>query len=282
MTAVLMSPTSWKARLSEVSVIDTVLVATPFVAILNGSEPAWLLLPAAALAFLVVSNGTIRRSPVPWLVVGAVSLVWDRLNWYGLDDHVVLTHYWLVAIGCALFATDSGRSLELNARLLIGLTFVFAIASKIVWGEVLDGSFYRAILLIDTRFVWLADLAGIDDPAHNRAQLERVHDVGSVRLDGGERATVIAGAMTAGTLLLESVLAASFLAPLRGAWRRLRTWSLAAFCVATYALVPVAGFGSLLLVMASSERRLSFEVRLAHYVAALALVVWVPVWSAVH
>jgi hypothetical protein len=279
-TAVTQAPTAWRERIQDAHATDAVLLATPFVAIVNGKESLWLLLPAALLALIVVPNAGVRRSPWPWLAVGCTGLVWDRLNWYGLDDHVILTHYWLLGVGCALFAADRERSLELNARLLIGLTFVLAIVSKIAWGEVLDGSVYRAIMLIDDRFLWVARAAGIDDPLANREQLERVHDLGSVTLDGGERATLVSGVLVGGTLLVESVLAVSFLAPLRGSWRWLRTASLATFCIMTYAIVPVAGFGALLLVMASAERRLSIEARIAHYVGAAALLVWVPLWSA--
>lgn len=279
MIAVLGSPSTWRDRIQLARPGDAVLVATPFVALITGKESAWLLVPAAVLALLVVPNVALRRSPWPWLTIAAMSLVWDRLNWYGLDDHVVLTHYWFLGVGCALFAADWERALEMNARLLIGLTFVFAVVSKVAWGEVLDGSFYRAILLIDDRFFWVARAAGIDDPSANRAQLERVHDLGSVTLDGGERSTLVSAVLAGSTLLVESVIAVSFLAPLRGAWRWLRTWSLVVFCVATYAMVPVAGFGALLLVMASAEQRLSMDAKIAHYIGAAALLVWVPLWS---
>jgi hypothetical protein len=281
-TVALRDPGTWLDRAAAAPASTAVLIASPLVAIANGRESIWLILVAAVLALVVIPNPGLRLSPWPWLAAAIACLAWDRLHWWGIDDHVVVTHYWLLAIGCSLFAADPERSLDLNARLLIGLTFTFAVTSKLLWGEVLDGSFYRGILLIDERFIWLARAAGIEDPTNNHAILERAHDLGAVTLDGGERSRSVAAVMTAGTLLIEGSVAVTFLAPLRGAWRQLRTWSLAVFCLVTYALVPVTGFGSLLLVMASAERRHDGRARLAHYAGVLALVVWTYTWAALH
>ena len=55
------------------------------------------------------------------------------------------------------------------------------------------------------------------------------------------------------TLALEGVIAVAFLAPLRGSWRQLRDLTLLMFVVLTYAIVPVAGFGLLLVVMSLAQ-----------------------------
>jgi hypothetical protein len=59
----------------------------------------------------------------------------------------------------------------------------------------------------------------------------------------------LARVLTWGGLAIETLLAAAFLTPLAAAHRWVRHLLLIAFCVTTYPVAPVAGFGWLLLAM---------------------------------
>lgn len=259
-----------------------VLRATPLVALVNAPASV-LVIIAGALALAVLSDDARLHSPWPWLCTAAAGLAWDLLHWHGLDDHIFLMHYWLLAVGMSRFATDRARALDRAATSLIGLTFLIAVVAKLAWGDVLSGRFYRAMLFLDDRTTWLARLAGISDPDANYALVQRVHTDGMVTLDGGNWSSLVAAALVVGTLAIEGTLAVAYLGPSSSrVLLRLRVPMLVTFCIATYAIIPVAGFGSLLLLMAAAERRLGHRLRVSLLLSPLALLAWAEVWEWLH
>jgi hypothetical protein len=97
--------------------------------------------------------------------------------------------------------------------------------------------------------------------AANRAFLEPLPE-GAELLDPPAfveppRLRAFAAAATWGGLLLETLVALCFLLPVDRRVELARHVSLLAFCVATYALAPVAGFGWLLATMGLAHCRLS-------------------------
>src|SRR5436190_1875544 len=78
---------------------------------------------------------------------------------------------------------------------------------------------------------------------------------------------------TWGTLALEAAIAALSLAPLPGRVAEgLRHAALLAFCLTTYALAPVAGFGWILVALGAAQCRPESQRLRAAYVATYALV----------
>lgn len=266
-------------RLRSIDTADLPLAGTAVVLPLSAHTHVPLLLIGLAVLVVMVTDPGRLRSPAAWLVTAGALAVADALLFLDLDDHIVLTHYWVLGIGLSLLATDPARSLERNGRLLVGLTMAFAVVSKLLWGEFADGGFFEATVLLDDRFNWIADLAGVTDPSANYRAFDRLAaDGGPVALTTGPRLGLLVAALTAGTLLLEGAVGAAFLLP----WHwlgRVRTWLLALFCVVTYAIVPVAGFGALLLVMASADRVHDRAARLRHLAGAAGLYVWGAVWT---
>jgi hypothetical protein len=158
------------------------------------------------------------------------------------------------------------------------------VASKVRWGEFVDGSFFEATVLLDDRFSWLAHIAGIPDPAANHAAFAELAATGGpVALQSGPRLAPLVWLLTAGTLVVEAGVAVAYLLPSRWSWLpRLRSTLLVVFCVTTYAIVPVAGFGGILLVMAAADRRFDRAGRIRHLAGAAALYAWGIVWTALH
>ena len=179
-----------------------------------------------------------------------------------MSDHAYLLCYWCLALGTSLVVRDPGAALAHHGRLLIGLAFACATLWKVVLApHYLDGTFFRVMLMVDQRFeapVRLVSGLRPEQLAANRRLLEaeRVPDV--VRpvaptLREPLRLTLFAQAATWGTVCLEAMVALTFLWPRRGWVTRQRHLALAVFCMTIYAIVPVVGFGWLLLVMGVAQ-----------------------------
>ena len=165
----------------------------------------------------------------------------------------------------------------------------------VLWKAVLspdyvDGRFFRVTLLTDERFADASLVFGglsRDQMAENRKFLEPLPE-GAELLNPPAfveppRLRAFAAIATWGGLMLESLIALLCLMPekacLAEASRRRDAFSLArhasllAFCVTTYALAPVAGFGWLLATMGLAQCRPPQRVLRGAYLAVFILIV---------
>ena len=81
---------------------------------------------------------------------------------------------------------------------------------------------------------------------------------------------LLARASTVWNLFDQALVAAAFLAPIKLGLRRIRDPLLILFCLVTYAVAPVAGFGWLLLSMGMAQSEPDARVRI-WYLAAFAV-----------
>lgn len=139
--------------------------------------------------------------------------------------------------------------------------------------DYLDGRFFRVTLSTDDRFAPIARAAGLTDDqiAANREALEPLpadaEALNGPVLTEPPMLRRVAAVLTWGGMVLELLVAVSFLlrpGPLAHA-------SLLAFCLLTYAIAPVAGFGWLVAVLGLATCPDDRRLRLA-YVAAFALI----------
>lgn len=251
-----------------------------FVAIVNNhSDPAMAVLFGVATALLYFQERWLR-SPSPWLALAAV-LGWTQLQeWWLIDDHPVATTYWLAAIGASRFGRRPDDVLAVTARLLLAALFTLAFGWKLLSGPFVSGDFFEYTLVRDPRFEPVAVTIG----GHEAEALDRdrmaIADItssaragASIDVETGPRSRPLALAFTWFGLVTEGAVAAAFLAPLRGRWQLLRAVTLIGFCLTTYAVLPIAGFALLLLIigMAHSSRAL---LRRAHLGAGAVILVW--------
>lgn len=187
-------------------------------------------------------------------------IAWD---WPLADNHVYLLAYWCLAIGLALGASDPSTTLQGAARWLLAAAFALAVLWKgLLSPDFIDGRFFRMTLIVDDRFEDLVRLT----TGMTLAEIDR-HRMALVPLGAGAELAIdeslveppvlgrLALGLTWGGLLLEAAIAAAFLAPLGASRRWIRHALLILFCIATYPVAPVAGFGWLLLAIgvASAE-----------------------------
>jgi hypothetical protein len=262
---------------------DVVLRLSLIVLVTNSVTYPLLFVAAAVLAVVALPRPRLYRSPLLWFAFGAAlaaRVLWD---WEGVDNHVILTVWWAFAVGVSLLGADAGRSLAANARLLVGLAFLFATLWKLISGEFVDGSFFHYSLLLDDRFRYLAEsMGGLGHDAYvsNHGVVGGLRDSsgsGPAGLVTTDAIRMTAAVLTWWTLAIEAIVAGAFLVPVRRlAW--VRHGSLLVFAFTTYLAVPVGGFGVLLMVMGLAQCDLGDRARL-HWVAAFAfLLVWAPLW----
>lgn len=248
--------------------------------------------PVSLVIFLsLVGTGFIRPRVLRlwwlWIGIAVVQGGVQLLRWEGIDDHVIVGTYWALAVGLAMASGQPERVLRTSARLMIGLIFLFAATWKISTREFRDGSFFTLYLLADPRFQAVAQVVGgvpAQDFEANRDLIGSLYEVGGrateVRLGVGPRISALATVMTGWGIAIESILAVSWLAPLKERLTWIRHVSLLAFCITTYGLVAITGFGTILLVMGMATTPDGSVWRRVYGVGIVVLALWTPLWSA--
>ena len=248
----------WR-RVLEEPVEEVVLRLNLLLLLLFGSQdPNYsLLLRILCTPMLFSRNLTVNRWM--WTAVACVSVASTISYWFGQDNHKFLMTYWTLACCLAVWSRNTASVLALSGRLLIALTFSFALFWKLFGGQLLSGEFFEVTFLIDGRFEPMARLGGVSGEAliENRdlAKLLRLFPSEAVAgtLQSSERLPTLAAAMGWLTVLIEAAVAAGFWLRF---WMRdldVHNWLLMVFCVATYSLAPVIGFGFLLVTMGLAQ-----------------------------
>jgi hypothetical protein len=243
----------------------------------------WL---AAGAALVFPSLLTSART---WFVLTALVVARVVADWPLADNHIYLLAYWCLGVALALWCEPSGSSdddpkgsyhiLRSTSRLLVGCAFACAVVWKVFLApDYLDGRFFRVTLSTDDRFAPLAAAAGLTGPqlAANREALEPI-PAGLEVLNGPvftEPPAVrhVVRGLTWGGLALEAMVAATFLVPVSRRWLSLRHILLLTFCVVTYSVAPVAGFGWLLAVLGLSQCREDQILLRSSYLTAFVLI----------
>jgi hypothetical protein len=231
------------------------------IALLLRPMGSWFIQPVllALAAMALISRRWLLSAPL-WLTVALAVAVRIAQDWPLADNHIYLLSYWTLAIGLSLRAPDALATLAINSRRLVGLAFLFAVLWKVAWApDFLDQRFFRVTLLTDPRFTDVTMLVGglsadeldADQEAlaalpHGAEWLDAPHLVEPTAL------RVFATVMTWGVVLLESAVALLMMLA-HSIATRARHAALLMFCLVTYAMAPVAGFGWLLLVMGLAQ-----------------------------
>ncbi|HVH57823.1 MAG TPA: hypothetical protein VM791_16280 [Vicinamibacterales bacterium] len=261
-------------------VSDSVLTLTAIILLLRPLDVWWLAPFVLATACLSLALRSVRRAPFTWILVATLVAARVVVVWPLSDNHIYLLAYWCLAIGLALSSAASAATLSGSSRWLLGASFAMAVLWKAVLSpDYTDGRFFRVTLLTDDRFADAALVFGglsRDQMAANRAYLEPLPE-GAELLDPlpfvePPRLRVFAAAATWGGLLIETLVAVFFLLPTAPRLELARHASLLAFCVATYALAPVAGFGWLLSTMGLAHCRPNHRWLRAAYLAVFVLI----------
>ncbi len=241
----------------ELDVLDLVPRLTLILLITHPISSRSVLTVLCAAAILLPA---FYRSAYFWLLVTGAMFAGVFTRWYEVDNHVYLMTYWCLALSLSLAGNNPRRALRINARLLVGLCFLFAAFWKGISDDFLSGEFFQHTLLTDARFKNFAGVAGgVSDEAfrENAKGLAQLADhnsrLESIQLKGSPRLGSLSVALTWTTIGLEGLIALAFLCPSGYLLSRWRHALLVAFGLGTYALAPVVGFGWLLMVMGLAQ-----------------------------
>ena len=240
---------------------DSVLTLTAVILLLRPLDVWWVtpfVLGAACLSLVSVRA---RRAPVTWILIALLVAIRIVAVWPLADNHIYLLAYWCLAMGLALTSPAPAITLSSSSRWLLGGAFAMAVIWKAVLSpDYVDGRFFRVTLLTDERFADAALLFGglsAEQMRENRKFLEPLPE-GAQLLTAPAfveppRLRAFAAVATWGGLALETAIAVLCLIPATGRLLAARHAALLLFCVTTYALAPVAGFGWLIAVMGLAQ-----------------------------
>jgi hypothetical protein len=261
----------------ETRLLELILLMTGIILLLFMQHTFFL--TAALMLFIPVMLlfRRVLKSGFVWTILAAVMIVGLIQIWYSADNHTYLTVYWVMTVAICLFAKNRMEVISYNARILIGLCFLFAVIWKLLAPEFSDGTFFYFTFLTDSRFFEFAELiAGVNQEmrGHNILVYNTLSDPMSRAVAGGMQSTPFLAQLSVflayWTLLVEGWIAVAFLLPLSS---KLSTWRdipLVIFMITTYPIATVSGFASLLAVMGfaqcTEQNRLMRTVYLAVFI----------------
>lgn len=232
--------------------------------------------PATVPTTLLAVTGLVARDLLHrtwfWMAVAATfPLGLLRMSWLAWDNHHFLLLYWIVAIAITRLAAEPDEQLRRSARLLLGLTFLFATLWKLGTPDFRSGEFFAYLTVSDPRIANVLVALGLQDGtvvptlAAELRQLEPGADAALPIAPGVWR---VAELLAWATIAVEGAIAALYLAPLTSRWRWLRDAALVAFVLVTYPVAPVSGFGWLLVSMGLMATSLTGRRRTTLYLGA--------------
>lgn len=242
---------SEEPRVFELGATMTLLLLLFF-----GSDFWYLQIPLVILCSLGLLYRSMVRESNFWFLITVFLVASNFQNWYTIDNHKYLITYWCLAWYLAASAARPLEVLRVNARLLIGLAFLFASLWKILSPDFLNYEFFYHTLLLEPRFATLAKvLGGATDQVLARSA--RMADdlqsydgaLTSVAMVESARLLLVAKFLTWWTVVIEWAIALAFCWP-AGKWSsRLGDALLLLFLLSTYASATVIGFGWVLSIM---------------------------------
>lgn len=237
-----------------------VLRFTALFLLLYGSSTVFLDIPLRVLCGLMLLSPILLTNQVMWVMI--CGIVWwvNATDWLWIDNHKILITYWCLVCALAVSSKDTDEVLAWNGRVLIGLTFLFATAWKMLAGEYWDGAFLHYTFLADDRVEYVATaISGLSPNTLPQNRLLEVllkqfpQAIRSVTLTTSPRLQAFTLAASYWTLLIEGGVAIAFLInPLR-LFSQFRDWLLIVFIATTYFLLPVLGFAYILIIMGFAQ-----------------------------
>jgi hypothetical protein len=264
----------------EDGVPDSVLTLTAIILLLRPLDVWWIAPFVLAAACLSLVVRPVRRAPITWLTVALLVAARIVIVWPLADNHIYLLAYWCLALGLSLSSRAPATTVAASSRWLLGATFAMAVLWKAALSpDYLDGRFFRVTLLTDERFADASLVFGglsREQMVANRKYLEPLPEGAELLVPPPfvepARLRAFSAAATWGGLGLETLVALFCLLPATE-WRRLaRHASLLAFCAATYALAPVAGFGWLLATAGLAQCHARQRALRSAYIAVFVLI----------
>ena len=216
--------------------------------------------PVLITAILGLVIPGLLKNPIIWFLLTGFTLSRVILDWPLSDNHAYLLFLWCFAIFISALKKDK-ILLTKNARLMIGLVFVFAFIWKAFLSpDFLDKRFFSVNMIEDPRFSEFTQVTC----NISKDDLDYFRDYVKQHVDGNlvfaevinfnlKCINKIAGFLTYYTIVLELLVALFFLIPKKISISKYRDYFLILFCISVYSVATVEGFGWLLIAMGISQ-----------------------------
>jgi len=245
---------------------------------LVGEEPWRLMLRLTALLFLLYPIGhefqyllkfaalllllfpPLLRQIWIWIAILIYMISVLTQEWYLLNNHEFLIVYWCLVCVLASREQDPAGFMAFNGRIIVGLSFLFAVLWKLFTAEFTNGSFLLNSFLVDERFFGLSSIVtglSTDVLQNNLGLFEalKIYPVedATIKFASGGRAKFFSYVFSYWTLLIESLLIVGFLSRRPAFLHRHRHIPLLIFIATTYHFVLLPRFAMILTTMGFAQ-----------------------------
>ena len=108
-------------------------------------------LRALALTGLIIPG--LYKNRGLWLLIAFTMFTKSIYNWWTQDNHIFLLTWWSLGVAIALHTAAPERAMATCGRLLVGLSFFFAVVWKVLLSpDFIDGSYFQFAFFTDRRF----------------------------------------------------------------------------------------------------------------------------------
>jgi hypothetical protein len=237
--------------------------------------------PSLCLGVLGILSKKVRTSMWFWGLLLALITTYNITYWYHIDNHKYLIMYWVLAVFISRTVQDESTAsavLRTNAQYLLAFCMIFAVMSKYMAPDYLDGTYFTDAMLLDTRFNDVANYFGQVTPgdlATNYAAKAKVmkdlHFEGTTALATTPLINKLAQFMTWWAFGIEALMGLLFLLPYSKRVSMARNGLLLFFGLTTYAVPRIIGFGWILLVLGIAQTRQEEKQTRLWYIALFSL-----------
>lgn len=211
------------------------------------------------LCGIMIIYTPLTTSGFMWIIISAIQVFYNVFYWVIFPNPHYLITYWSITCTVVVFSEDPESVMKWNAKILIGLCFLFAAAWKLIGGDYLDGTLQHFVFLIDRRLENFSYLFGLgkDALAQNRALLGFLREAPGegvgVTLKTTPGMHLFSVITSYWTILIESSIAVFFLLS-RPKWsEKLRNLLLIVFVISTYFFFPVPSFAFIIALLGFAQ-----------------------------
>ena len=217
--------------------------------------------PIIAQSGLALVLPGLHKHKIIWVLLALIFIIKTIDNWWVQDNHLFVNTYWAVTVAFALSFKEVPKVLAENARIMLGLVFLFATIWKFLSPDFISSAYFHYTFLTDVRFMEETKIvAGLSraDIVSNISAMSKIaseSEAVSNTLQSNASIAMAAKFVTWHTIMIESLLAILFLIPLRFKLSRYRNYLLILFALTTYLAMPIHSFAWLLIAVCISQTR---------------------------
>lgn len=237
-------------------IISLKLVVIVLLMYMNDNNYLAIFMPVFLVPPLLFKS--ILQNKYYWAILALISsvfyLILDLVAY--VPNHKHIFAYAIIAVTIVLFFSkeeDKNFALSYQAKIIIGLCFLFATVGKFLAPEFLDGSFFEFTNTTDPRFFGVTsilndiDISSLKANESNLRQLVNTTNTNNTyKLLTNTSVSSSSFFLSYWTIFIEGMIAITFCLPKKYKLSQTRNWFLIIFIFTTYPIATVKGFAIIL------------------------------------